>query len=405
MPSTVAPPLATPTPSTWPHRPAASWLLWGTAVVWGVNAVALASAGLSPWWHAAMAAIGNVLQLAVVAAAAWWTARRGATGTSAGSDAPLVVRHVAVGVAASLAAVALSLVGPRLPHPASAQHAAGPGPNAGWLFWWFLFLYGAVAATTHAELARVALRARELEAARAELRALRAQLDPHFLFNALHSMGVLVRTDPPAAEDAIERLGDLLRYVLRAGRAVRPAAEGDALPADVAVPLDAELAFVRDYLALERIRFGPRLRVDEAIAPGTGCALVPALVLQPLVENAVKHAVGPRRLGATVRLVAERVADPQLGAALRLGVVDDGPGACAEGTARAGERIGLAGLRERLAASYPARHRLEVSTPDSGGFAVWLLLPWRTGEAAPARPRAHDARATSRGSPRAGAAR
>ncbi|HEU4630655.1 MAG TPA: histidine kinase [Gemmatimonadaceae bacterium] len=359
-----------------------------------VNTLALADAGFTPWWHALGAATGNVVELALVAAVAWGMSSRPALRVPGASTARLLARHAAAAVTVALVAVALNRAGRLLPHTHAEHHPAAAGPDALWLACWFLFLYGAVAAGTHAAHAVARLRERELEATRAELRALRAQLDPHFLFNALHSVGVLVRRDPARAEDAVEQLGDLLRYVLRASRV-----EDGAASADVEVPLREELAFVRDYLDVERLRFDTRLRVLEEIEPETAHALVPALLLQPLVENAVKYAVGARRDGATVRLVARRERDAALGDVLRLGVVDDGPGArgalaaiepaggmpatpaaslATTGQWTVGEGVGLEGLRCRLAACYPERHRMDVVAPAEGGFAVWLRVPWRS---------------------------
>jgi len=346
------------------------------------NALALANEGFTPWWHALGAAAGNVVELALVAAVAWRTATRPALQLPGATATRLLARHAAAAVAVAAVAVALNRLGRQLPH-AYAVHPASAGPDAVWLACSFLSLYAAVAALAHAVRATARLRERELEATRAELRALRAQLNPHFLFNALHSVGVLVRSDPARAEDAVERLGDLLRYVLRASQC-----EDAATPADVEVPLDEELAFVRDYLSVERIRFGARLQVVEEIAPAARHVRIPALLLQPLVENAVKYAVGARREGATVHLVARRAADAVVGDVLRLGVIDDGPGATGPATAAAvpagravdGEGMGLEGVRRRLAACYAERQRVDVTTPAGGGFAVWLTIPWQTAD-------------------------
>ncbi|MFI5372084.1 MAG: sensor histidine kinase, partial [Candidatus Eisenbacteria bacterium] len=129
------------------------------------------------------------------------------------------------------------------------------------------------------------------ELAQAELRTLRSQMNPHFLFNALNTIASMVREDPAAAEDTTTRLAELFRYALRASDREH-------------VPLADELAFVRDYLAIERRRFGARLTVVEDIAPGLDDVPVPTLLLQPLVENAVRHGIAPRVEGGTVRLAA-----------------------------------------------------------------------------------------------------
>jgi signal transduction histidine kinase len=201
----------------------------------------------------------------------------------------------------------------------------------------------------------------------AELRALRARLNPHFLFNTLHSLTVLVRRDPDAAEEALERLGALLRYVLD---------EDGSDGGDDDVTLEAELRFVRDYLALEAIRLGPRLRVEEAIdAEALSCRL-PALTLQPLVENAVRHAVNPRPEGGTVRIAVER-----RDGTVTVRVSDDGPGAPAASGGntlrldgqRASGGVGLRTVEQRLRVRFPEETGFSVDT--GVGFAVTFSFP------------------------------
>jgi hypothetical protein len=372
-------------------------LAWASAIVvlLAVNTLTLAGAGYSPWWHALGAGVGNAVEMALVSFVAWRTALRPWLPIGASPRSRLWLNHVAAAAIVSVAAVAINFAGRHLPHEAVQRHPQGAGPGAGFLLWWFLFLYAAAAGVTHALATRALLRARELEVVRAELRALRSQLDPHFLFNALHSISVLVRNDPRRAEEAVERFGDLLRYVLRAGRPEPvPAADSRAAPLDREVPLEEELAFVHDYLEVERIRFGERLRVREDIDATAAGTLVPPLILQPLVENAVKYAVSSRRAGATIHVVARRAEDPQLGGVLRLGVLDDGLRALpdgddirtpARGLPIAGERVGLDGLRRRLAASHGDAYRMEVTTTEGEGFGVWIVLPWRIASLPPLR--------------------
>ena len=198
----------------------------------------------------------------------------------------------------------------------------------------------------------------EVLRARAELQLLRSQLQPHFVLNVLHAMLGLVRRDPPSAEAGLERLGELLRF----GQWVH------ATGSDW-VPLSREWEFVRSYLELERARLGDRLRVRlEAEDDALGVP-VPPFALQPLVENAIVHAVAPRAAGGAVEISARRA-----GGRLRLEVRDDGPGAAADEIS-ASPRMGLRLLRERLAALYDGRASLSFERPERGGLRVLLELP------------------------------
>jgi LytS/YehU family sensor histidine kinase len=196
----------------------------------------------------------------------------------------------------------------------------------------------------------------ELLRARSELKALRAQLNPHFLFNTLHSVRALIRENPGTAEDALEQLGDLLRYSLRIQDA-----------ADDGVLLREEWEFVRAYLALEKLRLGERLRVEEEASEAALQSVVPAFVLQPLVENAIRHGIAVRERGGTVRLRARLEGD-----ALSLQVQDDGPGA--NGHATRGTGKGLELVRQRLSALYGAAGSVEVSSSPGSGFSVVVRL-------------------------------
>jgi len=201
----------------------------------------------------------------------------------------------------------------------------------------------------------VKYRDREAQLARAELHALKTQLRPHFLFNTLNTISSLVREEPLKAEAMLSRLGDLLRITLRDHQADE-------------VRLADELAFVDGYLEIEQARFGDRLRVARHIDPAALDAVVPHLVLQPLVENAVRHGVGPRLAGGTVELRAER-----RGSTLALEVRDDGVGAAAFA-----EGVGIANTRARLAHLYGAEHRFAVSSSPGTGFSLAIEIPYRS---------------------------
>ncbi|MDC0672288.1 sensor histidine kinase [Nannocystis radixulma] len=195
------------------------------------------------------------------------------------------------------------------------------------------------------------------EALRAQLSALQARTNPHFLFNALNTVASLIEDDPALAEQAVERLAGLFRYSLDGSRTLE-------------VPLRDELAAVRDYVEVERLRFGERLRVEFAVESATESLVVPPLVLQPLVENAVGHGVAASRGGATVRIVAARV-----GASLELTVEDDAARPATARANRPGSGTALADLRERLRLAYGAAAELEAGPLASGGFRASLRLP------------------------------
>jgi two-component system, LytTR family, sensor kinase len=193
---------------------------------------------------------------------------------------------------------------------------------------------------------------------RAKLDALRARMDPHFLFNTLHSITALSRSEPAAVAPALERLAELLRYVL----AVSADGRED-------VPLGDELTFVRDYLALEQLRLGTRLRVVEEIDPEALDCAIPPFTLQPLVENAIRHGISGRVEGGTLRLVARVEND-----LLTLEVSDDGAGAVATDALRA-SGIGLQAVVQRINARHRDRGSVKVVSAPGRGFAVRLSLP------------------------------
>lgn len=230
--------------------------------------------------------------------------------------------------------------------------ATGPGliPFIMLGIWLYVMIAGVVYAADATERAAAA----ETLAARAQLAALRAQLHPHFLFNALHSVVQLIPLDPPRAAEAATQLGALLRTTVEEDRDLVSVAE--------------ERAFVERYLELERMRFGDRLRVSVDVSPEADAALIPAFALLTLVENAVRHGAAPRVESTEVR-VTGRAED----GVVRLVVRDTGAGATAEELA-SGEGTGLRRLRDRLAALHASAARLDLAT-DGGGFSATLTLP------------------------------
>lgn len=214
----------------------------------------------------------------------------------------------------------------------------------------------------YAEARRRALAESRLETrlAQAEFRALQMQLHPHFLFNALNSVSVLMRRDVEQADRSLTRLARLLRATL-------------AGPGEAEVPLAQEIGFLREYLELEQVRFHDRLTTGIDVDPGAGLALVPRFILQPLVENAVKHGVAHRESGARLQVRAARD-----GAALRLEVEDNGPGERGAAAKPAAAEVGLANVRGRLELLYGPRGTLDARPLAGGGFRATIRLPYRT---------------------------
>jgi signal transduction histidine kinase len=203
-------------------------------------------------------------------------------------------------------------------------------------------------------------RARELGelAATAQLAALRAQINPHFLFNSLNSIAQLIHVDPAKAEACVERLAEIFRYLLNR-------AEQDF------VPLSEELQMTNAYLEIERARFEERLRVETSVDPRALRQMIPNLVLQPLVENAVKHGLS-RKVGPGTLRIAARLD----GEMLTLVVGDDGLGMSSAVLADVFERgVGLRNLRARLQRLYGPSHLPEITSSPGGGTRVELRLP------------------------------
>ena len=217
----------------------------------------------------------------------------------------------------------------------------------------------------------------ENQATQAQLAMLRYQLNPHFLFNTLNSISTLVllkQTEP--ANAMLSRLSSFLRYTLVNEPTGR-------------VTVAQEVDTLKLYLEIERMRFEERLRTRFQIEPDTANALLPSLLLQPLVENAIKYAVSPQELGAEITIAAQLV-----GPNLRITVSDTGPGLQSGGTNNrltgvtfdGGEQVstgvGLANIRDRLAQAYGADHRFETMEPPEGGFAVLIEIPFERREPA-----------------------
>src|SRR5215468_840334 len=202
----------------------------------------------------------------------------------------------------------------------------------------------------------------------ARLRALQSQLNPHFLFNALNGIATLIREgDRARAADTIDTLSDFLRLTLQTLDSPE-------------IPVREELAFVEQYLRIQRVRFGSALRASVNADPETHDALVPTLILQPLVENAVRHGVLARAQGGALSISICRRDD-----VLVMTVEDDGPGLGDESSHAYG--VGFRNSAERLAALYGEDEHMSVGAPPNGrGFVVVVFLPFREAPGMPAEP-------------------
>ncbi|MBS0482272.1 MAG: histidine kinase [Proteobacteria bacterium] len=219
----------------------------------------------------------------------------------------------------------------------------------------------------------------ENQATQAQLAMLRYQLNPHFLFNTLNSISTLVllkQTEP--ANAMLSRLSSFLRYTLVNEPTGR-------------VTVAQEVETLKLYLEIERMRFEERLRTSFRIDPVSESALLPSLLLQPLVENAIKYAVGPQETGAEIIIATQLV-----GQNLRITVSDTGPGLQSnaannrfagvtfDGGEPVSTGVGLANIRDRLGQAYGENHRFETMEPSEGGFAVLIEIPFERREAAAA---------------------
>ncbi len=195
--------------------------------------------------------------------------------------------------------------------------------------------------------------------ARAELHALKMQIHPHFLFNTLHSISSLVLEEPPKANRMIARLGDFLRLTLENSERQF-------------VTLKEEIEFARCYLDIEQARFSDRLQVEFTVEPAVLTAQVPHLILQPLVENAIQHAIAPRASGGSIIIRAKKS-----GGTIRVEIADSGNGTHLDANvSNNGQGVGLANVRGRLKQLYGANHKFELNNNSKGGLTAILEIPF-----------------------------
>ena len=313
----------------------------------------------------------------------FWLQRRWTRGPVAGESAAALRASLVAGHVLTLGGVFLLQSWATL----AVGHATGHIPlHVAWtanltnlivnLLLYDVFIYlGVVAVAAGIDYARRYrdrdLRASQLETQleRARMYTLQAQLQPHFLFNALNAVAMLVRRDrKQEAIDVVVGFGELLRYVLN---------ESGMLD----VSLDEELGFVRRYLDIERVRLGDRLRVTIDVDQEAGRALVPNLLLQPLVENALKHGIVVRPEGGALRIAARR-----MGTVLRVEVEDDGPGVAPGFSLDDGAThgIGLRNLRDRIDVFFGSAGRFSIGCGLQGGTLACIEIPYRADRKQPA---------------------
>jgi signal transduction histidine kinase len=254
--------------------------------------------------------------------------------------------------------------------PAAVYGMSKPWAAYLWPFLYAMMSYGVIATAFQMVRANDARRRQEarLQQAHAlllasELNALRGKLNPHFLFNTLHSIIALTRKNPDAAETALFQFSDMLRYVLDTEKS-----------GSDRVTLDDELRFTRDYLELESLRLGTRLQVEWTLDGDAGGQSLPALSLQPLVENSIKHAFNPHSRPGILRIRTRIDGDGRL---LVLSVSDDGPGTDLDAVRRS-NGLGIRTVERRLQLEYGAGGSLAIDTAPGAGFAVTMSIPLAT---------------------------
>ena len=239
--------------------------------------------------------------------------------------------------------------------------AALPGLLWSWLVYWMIFgVHQTFRYRQHYLASELRVERMERRLSEAHLNSLRMQLDPHFLFNALNTISAQVDRDPRLARNMIEHLGDLLRMSLDARHRQE-------------IPLAEELAFLDHYVAIQKIRFAESLHLEIEVQPEVKYALVPCLIVQPLVENAIRHGISRRASGGKVTVSATRLGDQ-----VELRVTDDGVGLPAGWTLETSPGMGLPVTRERVLGLHPdGASRFAVEPRNGGGTEVRILLPLR----------------------------
>ena len=356
-------------------------------LIWTILGVFFFSQGLvqkffshdpTPWWHHLLSWLVGVYLWAVLTPGVLWLGRR--FPIERRNWVRRVALHLLLGVVVSVVQLALeSAILPRLGvFPALMSTFTNTfvfllviGFHSGIMTYWMVLgaQYGVRYYQNYQERRQEALRlelhASELQSqlVRAQLGVLKMQLQPHFLFNTLNAIMVLVRQKKSRqAEETLAHLSDLLRCVLEDVEAQE-------------VPLRRELEYLQLYLSIEEVRFQDRLRVEISADPAILDAAVPQMVLQPVVENAIRHGVGRSSSAGRIKISAVRANDT-----LELRVHDDGPGFSSDGSVgnhpTANQGIGLANTRARLKQLYCEEARLTTENGQPHGAVVTIILPY-----------------------------
>jgi two-component system, LytTR family, sensor kinase len=341
----------------------AFWTLIGLSFAFQFY-ISSAKAGLEVTWKQAVSyALGDWYVFAVLSIPVIWLARR--FNFDPGNRARSLAVHVPGSLLFSLAYMVLRALVGHWQSASSFLEAFQPLLVKTWHF--NLLIYWVIVAVSFAfdyygKFRERELRAAELEKslAQAKLQALQMQLNPHLLFNSLHSISALMHQDVEAADRMIVRLSDLLRAALE---------NSDAQE----VTLRAEIKFLQSYLEIEQIRFGSRLTVEMQIPTDLLDARVPNLILQPLLENAIRHGIEPHAKPGIIELRAQRA-----NGELTLDVSDNGAGVSNANTLNEG--VGLSNTRARLWTLYGEAHRFELGNRPEGGLRVRVTIPFQTGE-------------------------
>lgn len=354
-----------------PTRLRPRWAWWGAVTLWWtvdglvsaaqVHSMQAAAGDAVSWGDALLPAMASAWLWIPLTMFALWSAAR--IPIERRRIVAPAAAHVAAAVMVSVArAVAVLLlndwIGWYSDPPAFADTIAVSLGNNVFIYWLLVGVGHAV------HYARTARRQHE-QLAEARLRVLKSQLQPHFLFNALNTISAYVRTEPETAERIVDRLARLLRETL-------------ASAATQEVTLREELAVLEPYLEIEQTRFERRLRVRWSIEPAALDAAVPHFLLQPLVENAIRHGLAGRAAAGTIEIAAWRDGDR-----LCIRVQDDGVGLPPDFREQRDWGVGLRNSNDRLQQLYGSEASLELAGVPGGGTAVLLRIPYKT--MAPAR--------------------